>query len=289
MSVAMSQTVVDVDRRSAPTLLALDSASVVRPPSNRTTMVLHVTMPGLLEALSALAQPEGAKRPIVLVSRKGPIIRASSRSARNHGVRRGMSLTRAKRRCPALEVFYADLDARRRGIERWLDPIATFSPAVGRVERDSIALSIRVIGGAMAQRVALRLRSALDALFPGDARIGIGPNDIVARGAAASALGPEIVSLRESTYRDWVNDRPVGALPGISDLTAARLAALGVHSGGQLARASIATLTDHFGCKADVLVGIARGEHRVGLGDGVDAAADDPPARRSAPRMELVT
>jgi DNA polymerase-4 len=236
-------------------------------------------MSGLLGALEASLISTAPDRGLFVTGTRAHrgVVTAASGGARRHGVRAGMPLEEAKRRCPAGEVLRARVDSFDRVRDHLDHLLEPFSPAVEASSSDVMVLTLeRVRGAGVACRVAQRLRARLLDRFP-DAicAIGIGSNRLLARVAAEGGASAEIAELDVARFRESVWPRPVTVLPCLTPAMARRLGQdMGVVTVGQLARADVRGLLQRFGLIGPEL-------HRAAW--GYDGPA--PEVVRSAPQV----
>ena len=238
---------------------------------------LHVDLDQFLAAVEVLRRPELAGRPVVVggdgdPARPRQVVATASYEARAAGVRSGMPLAQARRRCPdavflasdhpAYDAASAEVMATLRA-SGWPVEVWGWDEAfVGIVADDPEAVALD-----LKRRVLERTRLSC--------AVGIGESKLQAKTATGFAKPGGVARL---TRREWIatmGARPVTALWGIGARTAARLGALGIHTVEQLARADHHELARHFGPTI--------GPHLRVLGLGGDDApvVDEPRVAKS--------
>ncbi len=109
-----------------------------------TYWVLHVDLDQFIAAVEILRRPELAGRPVVVGGRGDPTQRAvvatASYEAREFGVRSGMPLRTAAKRCPDAVFLPADNPAYEQASDRVMDVLRTF------VEPDVPGSAVEVMG-----------------------------------------------------------------------------------------------------------------------------------------------
>ncbi len=239
--------------------MSLDATSPAR---GAHRFILHVDLDQFVVAVELIAHPELVGAPVIVGSvgdpaRRGVVVGASY-EARRYGVRSGMALRTARRRCPAAVFLAPDFPAYRAASAEFL---AVLERAPGRlapggwdeayleVETGEPEALARAIQRAVARGTGLRCS------------VGIGDN--LLRAKVASGLAKP-GGVRRLVARDWdetMGGRRAVELWGIGPATARRLSELGIKTVGALARASPEELAARFGPRIGPhLVALARGE-----------------------------
>lgn len=232
--------------------------------------VLHVDLDEFLAAVEVLRHPELAGRPVVVGGRGDPTERAvvatASYAAREHGIRSGMPLRTAAKRCPdavflpadnpAYEAVSAQVMDVLRGLDGVVVEVMGWDEAFLGVESDDV--------GAFARHV----QDAVHAATGLHSTVGIGDN--LLRAKIATGFGKPR-GVFELTARNWagvMGHRPTRALWGIGVRTERTLAERGLRTVADLAAADPAALA------ADL--GPAMGPYYVQLGRGIGREHVDP-------------
>ncbi len=237
-----------------------------------TWWVLHVDMDQFLAAVELLRRPELAGLPVVVGGRGDPTERAvvstASYEARTFGIRSGMPLKTAVRRCPEAVFLPVDFPVYEAASSQVMDTLRAHPGAV--VEVLGWDEAFVGIDTADPQATARALQTAvLDAT---DLHCSIGIGDTKVRAKIATDFGKPrgIYRLTKENWMEVMGGRPVTALWGVGTRTAARLVPLGIHTIRQLADADEAPLIAAFGPST--------GPHLRNLGrGGTSADVDDSP------------
>ena len=237
-----------------------------------TSWVLHVDLDEFLAAVEVLRRPELAGLPIVVGGRGDPTERAvvstASYEARAFGVRSGMPLKTALRRCPDAvflpvdrpvdEAASADVMATLKAVPGTTVEVLGWDEAFVGVETDD------------PEAVARQIQADVLAATRLHCSIGIG--DTTTRAKIATDFGKPkgIYTLTRDNWLAVMGERPTKALWGVGPRVAARLS-----------RHGIDTVNDLADTDPDVLVaefGPTMGPHygRLGRGGG-RATVDDTP------------
>lgn len=239
--------------------------------------VLHVDLDQFIAAVELLRRPELAGRPVVVGGHGDPtrrgVVATASYAAREYGVRSGMPLRTAARRCPDAVFLPADNPAYEAASAEVMAVLREFGPTDGAVV-EVLGWDEAFVGATtnapveLAQRIreAVRTRTRLTCC------VGIGDDLLRAKIATEFAkppvrtenglpAGTGVFTLTADNWFTVMGDRPTRALWGIGAKTAAKLADRGLHTVRELAAADPAALA------ADL--GPALGPWYVHLGRGI--------------------
>ena len=224
--------------------------------------MLHVDLDQFIAAVEVLRRPELRGRPVVVGGDGDPdrprqVVATASYEARASGVRSGMPLRVAARRCPEAVFLPSDPPAYQAASARVMATLATLpvrlqvygwdEAFLGADTDDPMALAARV------------RRSVLDETGLSCA-VGVGDNKLTAKHAARFAKPGGIHRLTGDTWLAEMGAKPAADLWGVGPKTAKKLTALGVHTVADLAGASPDALAGQFGERAAAwLVLSARG------------------------------
>jgi protein ImuB len=188
---------------------------------------------------------------------------AATRSARQLGVRIGMTLAQARARMPKLLARARDAEGERSAQEVLLELAEQFSPRVEDAEPGLVYLDVegteRLFQAASLREseceLAQEMRRRLDALaLP--ARIGIAASKLTARLAAGLPDGPNVIAAGEELT--LLAPLPVHRLAPAAEV-AATLERWGIASVGELARLPAAEVASRLGEPGRRLHTLARG------------------------------
>ena len=243
--------------------------------------VLHVDLDQFLAAVEVLRHPELAGLPIIVGGRGDPTERAvvstASYEAREFGVRSGMPLKTAVRRCPDAILLPVDAPVYTAASDqvmstlRGLDnpdagPGAT-GPVVEVLGWDEAFIGIETDDP---ESFARHVQAEVLAATSLHCSVGIGDTKVRAKIATEFGKPRGIFRLTRDTWFVVMGHRPVDAIWGIGTRIKARLAALGIDTVRDLASADEARLIAEFGP--------SKGPHIGRLGRGVSSAhVDDTP------------
>jgi DNA polymerase-4 len=231
--------------------------------------VLHVDLDQFIAAVEILRRPELAGLPVVVGGKGDPTQRAvvatASYEARAHGVRSGLPLRTAAKRCPDAVFLPADNPHYEEVSEEVMATLRAFPDVVVEV----MGWDEAFVGAQTDEPEALArgIRAAVLARTRLSCSVGIGDNMLRAKLAtefAKPGAGDGVFRLTASNWEEVMAHRPTSALWGIGTKTARKLADRGIHTVAELAAADPAALA------ADL--GPALGPWYVQLGRGIGRA-----------------
>lgn len=226
-----------------------------------TRWVLHVDLDQFIAAVEVLRRPELRGRPVVVGGDGDPakrgVVSTASYEARAFGVRSGLPLRFAARRCPAAVFLPVDREAYEAASARVMAVLREFDAVVEVFGWDEAFLEVdsddpEGVARQIAERVRARTRL--------DCSVGIGENKLQAKLATGFGKPAGIFRLTHENWYDVLGDRPADALWGIGAKTAGRLAELGISTVSELAAADPRALAAPLGpATGPWLVQLARG------------------------------
>jgi DNA polymerase-4 len=219
------------------------------PDESPSDWILHVDLDQFLAAVEILRRPELAGRPVVVGGDGNPararqVVATASYEARAFGVKSGMSLARAIRKCPDAVFLPTDRPAYDAASARVMATLRSFPVVVEVWGWDEAFVGActddpEELAGAMKARVLSETGLSC--------AVGIGETRLQAKTATGFAKPGGIARLTRATWFETMGSQPVTALWGIGGRTAARLADAGVHTVSELAAADHRDLAQRFG------------------------------------------
>jgi DNA polymerase-4 len=231
--------------------------------------VLHVDLDQFIAAVEILRHPELAGLPVVVGGRGDPTERAvvstASYEARAFGIRSGMPLKTAVRRCPqavflpvdgpSYDAASAVVMATLRGMPDAVVEVLGWDEAFVGITTDD------PVGYAQQIRAAVLDASGLHC------SVGIGDTKVRAKIATDFGKPQGVFTLTRDNWFEVMGDRPTTALWGVGSRISQRLATLGYTTVRELAAADETALVGEFGP--------GMGPHYGRLGRGVSSATVD--------------
>ena len=239
--------------------------------------VLHVDLDQFLAAVEVLRHPELAGKPVIVGGRGDPTERAvvstASYEAREFGVRSGMPLKTAVRKCPEAILLPVDAPVYTAASEQVMSTLRSLegpgrtSPVVEVLGWDEAFVGVHTDDP---EAFARQIQAAVLAATSLHCSVGIGDTTVRAKIATDFGKPRGTFRLTRDSWFDVMGDRATDAIWGIGTRIKARLSALGIDSVRDLAAADETRLVAEFGP--------AMGLHFGRLGRGESSAhVDDTP------------
>lgn len=184
------------------------------------------------------------------------VVQSASYPARAFGIRAGMPIAEAVRRCPQATFFQGSFAHYRDASRAVRAVLEGFTPTVAMGSLDEAYLDfagterlypVSLLGIAEQIRDAVRARTGLDC------SVGIGSNRMIAKLASDTAKPRGLMEVRSGWEEGFLAGLPLKALPGIGPKTTRRLADLGLVDAVQVQRMTRAALEELIGPDAKLL------------------------------------
>jgi len=231
--------------------------------------VLHVDLDEFIAAVEVRRRPELAGLPVVVGGRGDPtergVVSTASYAAREYGVGSGMPLRTAARKCPDAVFLPVDAPVYEAASAQVMDVLRSFDVPVQVLGWDEAFLAVATTDP---EAFARDIQQAVLEATGLHCSVGIGNNKLRAKIATGFGKPRGCFRLTGENWLAVMADRPTDALWGIGRKTAARLAALGIQTVGELGRADTRMLAD--------AIGPTMGPWYRRLGRGVDSSPVDP-------------
>jgi DNA polymerase IV len=209
---------------------------------------VHVDLDEFLAAVEIARRPELRGKPVVVGGAGDPTQRAvvatASYEARKFGIRSGLPLRTAARRCPDAVFLPSDPPAYEAVSERVMATLRELPVVVEVLGWDEAFLGART---ADPEALAGDVQRAVKERTGLSCAVGIGDNKLRAKVATGFAKPGGIYRLTRDNWMSVMGPRPTEALWGIGPKTARKLAELGITTVDQLARADTGALARRFG------------------------------------------
>lgn len=210
--------------------------------------VLHVDLDQFIAAVEVLRRPELSGRPVVVGGRGDPtergVVSTASYEAREFGVHSGLPLRTAARKCPEAVFLPVDGPAYEEASTAVMDALRSLGVIVEVLGWDEAFLGVETDDP---EGFAIRIQEVVLTATRLHCSVGIGDNKPRAKIATDFGKPRGVFRLTEENWSQVMADRPTHALWGIGNKTAKRLAALGITTVDDLARADPHILADELG------------------------------------------
>ena len=234
--------------------------------------VLHVDLDQFLAAVEVRRRPELAGRPVVVGGDGNPlrprqVVATASYEARAFGVRSGLPLAAALRRCPDCVFLPHDRPTYDAASAEVMSTLRSFPVTVEVWGWDEAFVGVHTDDP---RRVAEDLRAAVLERTGLSCAVGIGDTRLVAKTATRLAKPGGIAALNRRQWFTALRAAPVTEIWGIGERIARRLADCGVHTVEQLANADLGVLAAAFGPRIGPSLKV------MGLGGDTSPIVDEP-------------
>lgn len=204
-----------------------------------TPRILHLDVDAFLASVEQALHPRLRNRPIVVGGSPDSrnLVMSSSYEARAFGVRPGMHLSEARRRCPRAIFRDGDAQAANRLREGTTRVLLGFTPRVEVASIDDFFLDLsgatRLYGDAC--EAAARIRRAVWTRVHLPLTVGIGTSKLIARLAGKLAKPGGVAEILPGCERSFLGSLPVRELPGVGHSIGAKLERFAIRTVGELA------------------------------------------------------
>ena len=232
--------------------------------------IVHVDMDAFYASVEQRDDPSLRGKPVVVAWRGArSVVCAASYEARPFGVRSAMAARTAERLCPQA-IFVPPDFARYKAASRQVQDIfARHTQLIEPLSLDEAYLDVtRPLSGlSSATAIAESIRRDIYAETGLTASAGVAANKFLAKIASDWNKPNGLFVIRPSMALAFLEPLPVGKLPGVGKVTAARLRELGVQTVGDVRELDVAQLEAVFG---------RWGQRLYELSYGIDERAVEP-------------
>jgi DNA polymerase IV len=223
--------------------------------------IIHVDMDAFYASVEQRDNPDLRGKPVAVGgSRERGVVAAASYEARQFGVRSALASVTARRKCPELifvpprfDVYHA-VSLQIRAI------LADYTPIIEPLSLDEAYLDVTDwLDGAPATEIAETIRARIRAETALTASAGVSYNKFLAKLASDQNKPDGLFVITPNMGPRFVEALPVGKFHSIGPATAAKLNALGIHTGADLKARTLTFLQHYFGKQGAHFFGIARG------------------------------
>jgi len=231
--------------------------------NQRARAIIHVDMDAFYASVEVMDHPELAGKPVIVggTPESRGVVAASSYEARKFGVRSAMSSYRAHRLCPH-GVFLAPRMSRYAEVSRQIHAIfESYTPIIEPLSIDEAFLDVtasRALFGTppeIGRAIKGRIRAEIGLV----ASVGVAPNKFLAKLASDLEKPDGFVVITRDEAETRLAPLPVSRLWGVGKVTEAAMAKAGIHTIGDVVRASDVVLEKIAGSYAPRLKQLARG------------------------------
>jgi DNA polymerase-4 len=219
--------------------------------------VLHVDIDAFFASVEQVRDPRLAGRPVIVGN---GVIASCSYEARRHGLRAGMSLAEARRRCPSATVLDGHAPTYRAFAERVFEHVGGLTPSLDTYLDEcygDLAGTEALHGDPLARSRSLKQAIHDDTGLT--VTVGLGPNRMLAKMAGKRTKPDGLGWVTAEQVEEFLAPRPVGELLGVGPVHRRALEDMNVRTVGELAALPRATLAALFGAHGEALYERAHG------------------------------
>jgi DNA polymerase IV len=264
--------------------MAADDRPVVAPAAT-SRWVLHVDLDQFLAAVEVRRRPELAGLPVVVGGDGNPrrprqVVATASYEARAFGIRSGMPLAQALRRCPDAVFLPSDRAAYDAASAEVMAVLRSFPAAVEVWGWDEAFLGLTTDDP---EGFAREIMASIAATTGLSCAVGIGQSRLLAKTATGVAKPGGVARLMRREWLPTMGAKPVTVIWGIGTRIAARLGELGIVTVEDLACADDDQLARSFGPTIGPHLRV------LGLGGDDSPIVDEPHVARGRSKEETFT
>ena len=224
--------------------------------------IIHVDMDAFFASVEQRDNPDLKGRPVAVGGAGGRgVVAAASYEARVFGVRSAMPSVTASRLCPDLVFVRPRFDAYKEASRQIRRVFERYTPVIEPLSLDEAYLDVTEdkLGIGSATRIAELIRQEIRAKTRLTASAGVSYNKFIAKLASDQNKPDGLCVIRPGEGAQFVAGLPIRRFHGVGPRAEAKMQALGIATGADLAAKDIAFMRQHFGSMADYLFRAARG------------------------------
>ncbi len=212
--------------------------------------IVHVDMDAFYASVEQRDDPNLRGRPVVVAWRGNrSVVCAASYEARRFGIRSAMPAVRAERLCPEA-VFVSPDFTRYKAVSQAVREIfQQHTDLIEPLSLDEAYLDVTANKTDLptATRVAKEIRRQIYDELHLTASAGVAPNKFLAKIASDWRKPNGLFVIQPHEVQDFLMDLPVGRIPGVGQVTEARMKEVGIGKVGDLYALEMSALVGLFG------------------------------------------
>lgn len=198
--------------------------------------IMHVDMDAFFASVEQLDNPELRGRPVMVGGEHRGVVAAASYEARKFGVHSAMPVAQAKRLCPQGVLVRGRMARYKELSAQIMAVIRTFSPLVEQTSVDEAYVDLtgtERLHGSVEETAA----SIKDAVFEATGltcSVGLAPVKFLAKIASDQNKPNGVTVIRPEAVRGFLDELPVGKIPGVGPKARETLKGWGVRTAGDM-------------------------------------------------------
>jgi len=229
---------------------------------NMDRIILHIDMDAFFISVEQRDNPLLQGKPAAVCgSLSRSVVTSATYEARPYGIRAGMSIQEAKRRCPQLILVKGDHSKYTETAARIFSILKEYTPLVEVASIDEAYLDITQ-SLLLFQSPLLIAQSIKDQILAKEqltCSIGMAPNKLLGKLGSALKKPDGLVVIQKGDVEGVLKELPVSKLNGIGPKLTEELNSIGIFTCGQLGKFPVSDLAKRFGVIGERL-------HEMGLG-----------------------
>ena len=224
--------------------------------------IVHVDMDAFYASVEQRDDPNLRGRPVVVAWRGNrSVVCAASYEARRFGVRSAMPAVRAERLCPEAVFVPPDFTRYKAVSQAVREIFLRHTDLIEPLSLDEAYLDVTENKTDLptATRVAKEIRRQIYEELQLTASAGVAPNKFLAKIASDWRKPNGLFVIQPHEVQDFLMELPVGRIPGVGQVTEARMKEVGVGKVGDLYAFELSALESRFGRYGLRLYELARG------------------------------
>jgi DNA polymerase-4 len=225
-------------------------------------IILHIDMDAFFVSVEQRDNPSLQGKPAAVCgSLSRSVVTSATYEARPYGIRAGMSIQEAKRRCPQLILVEGNHSKYTETAARIFSILKEYTPLVEVASIDEAYLDITQ-SLLLFQSPLLIAQSIKDQIREKEqltCSIGVAPDKLLAKLGSGLKKPDGFVAIRKEEVEEVLRDLPVSKLNGIGPKLTEELNSIGIFTCGQLGKFPVSVLSKRFGVIGERL-------HEMGLG-----------------------
>jgi len=229
---------------------------------DRQRKIIHVDMDAFYASVEQRDNPELRGKPVAVGgSRERGVVAAASYEARKFGVRSAMASVTAKRQCPDLIFVKPRFEVYKAVSQQIREIFAEHTAVVEPLSLDEAYLDVteNLQNIPLARDIAIAIRARIKEVTGLNASAGISYNKFLAKLASDHRKPNGQYVITPEMGPAFVEALPVGKFHGIGPATSARMNALGLQTGLDMRRQTMAFMQANFGKAGAYYYWISRG------------------------------
>lgn len=231
-------------------------------------VILHVDMNSFFASVEQAHRPKLRRKPVLVLSDpygtpKGrrSVVAAASYEAKAFGVKSGMPLFEALKRCPEALLIGGNAEKYQTIGLRLIETFKRYTDLVEPYSIDESFLDVTRTESFFrgAEEIAVRIKNDIWKEFGITCSVGIGPNKLVAKIASDLEKPDGLVVVKPEELPERLWSLPVEDIPGVGPRRKVKLKLLRIRTVGDLASHSLPVLRRRFGIIGEYLYNCAWG------------------------------